>query len=101
MLSIIPEEDFKNKNLKWLDAGAGHGNYSICLFTILFKSLEPIIPNEVERKEHIIRNMLYMVEINSDNIFALRSTFGPNANIIEDNYIQWVTDYFFIVSART
>ena len=36
MLSIIPEEDFKNKNLKWLDAGAGHGNYSICLFIILF-----------------------------------------------------------------
>ena len=95
MLSIIPEEDFKNKNLKWLDAGAGHGNYSICLFTILFKSLEPLIPNEVERKEHIIHNMLYMVEINSDNIFALRSTFGPNANIIEDNYIQWVTDLRF------
>ncbi len=95
MLSIIPEEDFKNKNLKWLDAGAGHGNYSICLFIILFKALEPIIPNEVERKEHIIRNMIYMVEINSDNIFALRSTFGPNANIIEDNYIQWVTDIRF------
>ena len=35
MLSIIPEEDFKNNNLNWLDAGAGHGNYSICLFTIL------------------------------------------------------------------
>jgi hypothetical protein len=95
MLSIIPDEDFKKKDLKWLDAGAGHGNYSICLFIILFKSLEPIIPNEVERKEHIIHNMLYMVEINSDNIFALRSTFGPNANIIEDNYIQWVTDLRF------
>ena len=39
--------------------------------------------------------MIYMVEINSDNIFALRSTFGPNANIIEDNYIQWVTDLRF------
>lgn len=95
MLSIIPEEDFKNKDLKWLDAGSGHGNYSICLFVILFKSLEPLIHNEVERKEHIIHNMLYMVEINSDNIVALRTTFGPNANIIEDNYIQWVTDLRF------
>ena len=27
MLSIIPSEKFSNKDYKWLDAGAGHGNY--------------------------------------------------------------------------
>ena len=32
MLNIIPEQHAKNKDLKWLDPGTGHGNYSICLF---------------------------------------------------------------------
>lgn len=49
MLSIIPEQDFKNKHLKWLDAGAGHGNYSICLFVILFKNLRESIPDDEEK----------------------------------------------------
>ena len=40
MLSIIPNEKFSNKDYKWLDAGSGHGNYSLCLFFILFKSLK-------------------------------------------------------------
>lgn len=95
MLSIIPKEDFKNKHLKWLDAGAGHGNYSICLFVILFNSLKETIPNDEERKYHIINNMIYMVEINKDNISSLRETFGESANIVEENYIQWSTDYQF------
>ena len=63
MLSIIPVQDFKNKHLKWLDAGSGHGNYSICLFVILFKILKESIPDDEERKEHIINHMIYMIEI--------------------------------------
>ena len=35
----FPKEYFENKTLKWLDPGSGHGNYSLCLFYILFKSL--------------------------------------------------------------
>lgn len=46
---IIPEKYFKNKDLKWLDAGAGHGNYSICLFFILFQSLKESIPKDEEK----------------------------------------------------
>lgn len=95
MLSIIPEQDFKNKHLKWLDAGAGHGNYSICLFVILFKNLRESIPDDEERKEHIINRMIYMVEINKDNVSSLRQTFGQKANIVEENYIRWTTDYQF------
>ena len=95
MYSIIPSTYFKNKDLKWLDAGAGHGNYSICLFTILFNSLSEILPDPEERKEHIIKNMIYMVEYNSDNITLLRKVFGPDSNIIHDDYIQWKTTIRF------
>jgi hypothetical protein len=95
MLSIIPSDKFSNKHYKWLDAGSGHGNYSLCLFFILFKSLKEVIPNEEERKEHIIKNMIYMVEYNKDNIPFLREKFGNKANIIESNYLEWKSNLKF------
>lgn len=39
--------------------------------------------------------MIYMVEINKDNVSSLRQTFGQKANIVEENYIRWTTDYQF------
>lgn len=95
MLSIFSIDKFSNKDYKWLDAGSGHGNYSLCLFFILFKSLKEVIPNEEERKEHIIKNMIYMVEYNKDNIPFLREKFGNKANIIEANYLEWKTNLKF------
>ena len=95
MLSIIPKEYFENKTLKWLDPGSGHGNYSLCLFFILFKSLIKSIPNTEERKKHIIENMIYMIELNKDNIPFLRENFGEKGNIIEENYLEWETDLKF------
>ena len=89
MLSIIPTHVFENKNYKWLDVGAGHGNYSICLFFILYISLEKTIPNDIERKHHIIQHMIYMIEINPDNISYLREKFGNKSNIICENYLEW------------
>jgi len=97
MLNIIPEHYFKNKDLKWLDPGTGHGNYSICLFIILFKSLNKEIPNEAIRKKHIIENMIYMIEVNEDNIPHLREKFGEKSNIINHNYLEWETDMKFDV----
>lgn len=95
MLSIIPKENFENKKLKWLDPGSGHGNYSLCLYFILFKSLKKSIPNDQERREHIIKKMIYMVELNKDNIPFIREKFGENGNIIETNYLEWNPDIKF------
>jgi hypothetical protein len=95
MLSMIPEEKLKNKDYKWLDAGAGRGNFSCCLFFILFKSLYDIILDPIERKEHIIKNMIYIVEINENNILHLREKFGENANIYNEDYLEWNTDLQF------
>jgi hypothetical protein len=95
MLSIIPKEYFENKTLKWLDPGSGHGNYSLCLFYILFKSLKKSFPDDEERKKHIIENMIYMVEFNKDNIPFLREKFGEKGNIIEGNYLEWKTNIKF------
>ena len=89
ILSTIPIEYAKKKDMKWLDAGSGRGNFSFCLFLILFNSLKEEIPNDEERKEHIIKNMIYMVEINEDNVLHLREKFGKKANIFHQDYTQW------------
>jgi len=89
MLAIIPIQYFKDKTLKWLDAGAGHGNYSICLYFMLFNYLATEIPNETDRRNHILENMIYMVEINKDNVYHLKGVFGHNSNVIHSNYLEW------------
>ncbi len=95
MLSMFQPVHFKNKDLKWLDAGAGRGNFSLCLFVILYNELKEAIPDNDERKTHIIHNMIYMVELNEDNIIHLREKFGEKANIYNTDYIQWNTDVQF------
>ena len=87
MLKIIPDDYFINKDLKWLDPGSGKGNFSVCLFYILYEKLSIIIPNNKERKDHIIQNMIYMVEINPQNIIILKRIFGEKANIYECDYL--------------
>ena len=95
MLMIIPDESFKNKDLKWLDPGSGRGNYSLCLFFILFKSLKESIPNDEERKAHIVENMIYIVEVNQDNIPTIREKFGNKSNIFNENYLEnFIKDNF-------
>ena len=89
MFSIIPSEYFENKNLKWLDAGAGRGNYSMCLFYLLFKGLKNTIIDAKERKDHIIKNMIYLIEYNRDNIPTIKERFGKDVNVIVGNYLDW------------
>lgn len=80
ILDLIPENYFKNPNLKWLDIGAGNGAFSLNIFNRLNNNLQ-------ERKEHIIKNMLYMVEIYPDHIKELKNLFSINANIIEQDFL--------------
>ena len=81
--------------MKWLDAGAGRGNFSVCLFLLLLKSLENVIPDPKERKQHIIQNMIYMIEVNEDSVSHLREKFGPNANVFQQDYLAWNSDLKF------
>lgn len=93
MFSLFPEDIFKNKNIKWLDVGAGSGNFSIVLFHILNKSLFDQIPNSLERIKHIITNMIFLVEINTESIKLLKERFGYNANIYRGDYLEIPTSF--------
>ena len=87
ILSILPETMFSNPELKWLDPACGSGNFMIVLYYKLLKGLEPSIINVEERKEHIIKNMLFMVEIQKKNVALLASFFGANANIQCEDFL--------------
>ena len=51
----------------------------IYLYKKLFIGLENQIPDENTRHRHIIDNMLFMIELNSEYIPDLREIFGKSA----------------------
>ena len=88
ILSIIPDYIYKIPNLKWLDPGAGTGNFSKILYFKLIAGLEMII-DSVERSDHIIKNMIYIIELQPDNIIILKNLFGLDANIWTGDFLNF------------
>ena len=97
MFNMIPIEYFKDENKKWLDAGAGKGYFSIVLYWKLYDNLEYKINNNEERHEHIIKNMIFLSEINKINIKHLIHLFGDDANIISGDFLLHKNEYDFII----
>jgi hypothetical protein len=87
MLDLFEPHVFTEPDKKWLDVGAGQGYFSMCLFERLNKGLTQVLPNEEERKKHIIENMLFMIEIKENNIVALKTIFGAAANILHADFL--------------
>ena len=94
IISLIPINNFKNIHKKWLDIGAGTGYFSVYLYFKLFENLKNDFINEEECKNYIIENMIYMIEIQEDNYKILRELFGNEANIINDDYINFNFDKY-------
>ena len=88
MFNLFDPSVFSQKDKKWLDPGAGTGYFSIYLFDKLNKGLISVIPNEEERKSHIIENMIYIIEIKESNIIILRDFFGEKANIFHTDFLS-------------
>lgn len=76
MLDKLPEEVWTNEKYKWFDPAAGMGNFPICVYLRLMKSLKEKIPNDDKRKKHILENMLYMSELNKKNYYTIEQIFN-------------------------
>ena len=88
MFSLFSDDIFSDSNKKWLDAGAGTGFFSMFLYHKLNKGLTKKFPNAIKRHNHIIQNMIYMVEIRHENITKLQTLFGVNANIYHQDFLS-------------
>lgn len=75
MLDTFPKELFENPNLKWLDPTAGIGNFMIEIYYRLMVSLKIWEPDIEKRSNHILENMLYMIEINENNVKICKNIF--------------------------
>lgn len=87
MLNLFPEEIFLDPNKKWLDPGAGIGYFSIFLYYKLMETLKPIFFDSDKRSHHIIKNMIFMIEINSNNCVRLKKIFGEDSNVFNEDFL--------------
>lgn len=89
MFDMMSPETFTDKTKTFMDCGAGSGFFSMMLFWRLDNGLKDSIPVENERRTHIIKNMIYMCEIREENSTKLKALFGPDANIIDGDYLSY------------
>ena len=68
--SIFTEDEFK-----WLDPAVGIGNFPIIVYQRLMKGLVTKIPNEEERRKHILEEMIYSAELTPKNVFIYKKIF--------------------------
>jgi hypothetical protein len=97
MLDKLPKKVWSNPDLKWFDPAVGVGNFMIFVYYRLMENLKTSFPDDIKRKAHVIKNMLYMSELNPVNIKECRKLFGNDLNIYEGNTLKMnIEDVFGI-----
>lgn len=96
----IPLEIWRDPETKWLDPANGIGNFPVVAFYMLDYQIGKHGPpefkgddNRVKRRRHIIKNMLFMIELNKGNVNTSRKIFekilpGVTANICCANTLE-------------
>jgi len=94
MLDLLEKDDpnvFKNPSLKWLDPASGCGYYVFALYNRLYNGLSSVIKSDIKREKHILTKMIYVCEINGDNIKILNdafSSFKNTINLYEEDFLS-------------
>lgn len=88
MLDLFPSSIWNNHSLSWLDPSVGIGFFMIFVYIRLMKGLKKWEPDDKKRSKHIIKNMLYMVEINKTNCDVCKELFGDNVNLICGDFLS-------------
>ena len=81
LLDQLPARVWSNPALRWLEPASGIGHFCAVIYMRLMDGLCATFPDLGARHEHIIRNMLFMVEINTVNVERTRDLFGSLVNI--------------------
>jgi len=93
LMTHLPKSVWKNPDMKWIDPANGIGNFPVAIFYKLDEGLKEWEPNEKKRRKHIIENMLFMIELQSNNSRVARRIFetlceGCKPNILTANSLE-------------
>jgi hypothetical protein len=93
IIAHLPKSIWKNPDMKWIDPANGIGNFPVVIFYKLDEGLKEWEPSEKKRRKHIIENMLYMIELQSNNNRIARKIFeslceGCKPNILTANSLE-------------
>lgn len=88
ILDLFPKHIWTDPFKKWLDPSVGTGFFMIFVYLRLMNGLEKWEPNETKRSNHIIKNMLYMVELNKYNCDIVNQMFGSKVNLFCGDFLQ-------------
>jgi hypothetical protein len=95
MLDTLPKHVWKNKRLKWLDPANGVGTFPSAIVKRLMEGLKEEIPDSCERYQHIVENMIYVVEIQSKNMFLYHCAFDiDNTHKLKTFYGSFLSKEF-------
>ena len=83
MISTIPEEFWMNSSIKILDPCCGCGNFFLAIYFKLLK---------YHSAEHIISNMLYFNDLNTDRLNVVKLIFGIRSNVTEKDFLVFDED---------
>ena len=88
MLNLFSPEVWTKPEFKWLDPSVGTGFFMIFVYLRLMKGLSKWETNTKKRSDHIIKNMLYMVELNKTNCNICKKLFGKNVRLICGDFLK-------------
>ena len=100
-LESVEPNIFKDKTKKWLDPASGMGNYPVAIFYRLMDKLEGVTNDKQKRADYIIKNMIYMVELQEENVNKCKGIFSkfsdPKKGGAEPNLLECNTLTEFLV----
>lgn len=91
----IPLKIWRDPDTKWLDPANGIGNFPFIAYYMLDYQLDKHgkeaslkgNENKLKRRKHIVKNMLYMIEINKGNVNTSRKIFKQLVPSVDANII--------------
>ena len=99
MLDKLPIDVWSNPNLKFLDPCAGIANFTYIIFERLNDGLKDVITDEDNRKRHILKNMIYMVELDATNCGHIREVFkGYSINLYEGSFLDYDKSLYDVIT---
>jgi len=89
MFEKLPDHIWNDKNLYWLDPVVGDGRYAVVLYNTLMKTIpfEDNIRTYKEKQRHILKKMIYLVDINPLNVEKTKRLFHLITPDIELNIV--------------